>query len=46
MGNSLYNKIYLGRRTSVLSSKRTQALFIFGAAALAGAFWLYLRSHR
>lgn len=43
MGNSLHNKIYLGRG-SVLASKRMQALFCIGAAVGAGLVWLMIRA--
>lgn len=45
MGNSLHNKIYLGR-ASVLSSKRMQALFVIGAFASMGLVWLTIRALR
>ena len=45
MGNSLHNKIYLGRRAPVFGSRRMQALFILGAVASAGLVWLALRSY-
>lgn len=37
MGNSLHNKIYLGRRPS---TKRMQFLLLLGAIAGAAVFWL------
>ena len=45
MGNSLHNKIYLGRRTQVFASRRMQALFILGAVASVGLAWLAIRSY-
>lgn len=43
MGNSLYNKIYLGRRP-VLASKSLLALAVTGAVAGCGLAWLLLRT--
>ncbi|MES2299115.1 MAG: hypothetical protein V4582_18865 [Pseudomonadota bacterium] len=43
MGNSLHDKIYLGR-TSVLHSKRMQALFVIGAFASIALVWLAIRA--
>lgn len=45
MGNSLHNKIYLGR-TSVLGSARWRAALVFGACASIGLAWLVLRTFR
>lgn len=42
MGNSLHNKIYLGR-TSVLSSKPVQAALFVGAFVSIGLVWLAMR---
>jgi hypothetical protein len=42
MGNSLHNKIYLGRST-VLSSRRWQMMLGFGALASAALAWAALR---
>ncbi len=42
MGNSLHNKIYLGRH-SLLHSKRLQAAMLLGAVASLGLAWLALR---
>ncbi|MES2151200.1 MAG: hypothetical protein V4508_15575 [Pseudomonadota bacterium] len=42
MGNSLHNKIYLGR-TSALSSKRLQAALVAGTFASMGLVWLAIR---
>ncbi len=44
MGNSLHNKIYLGRSSLVFGSKRLQVLFILGAVACVGLGWLAIRS--
>jgi hypothetical protein len=41
MGNSLHNKIYLGR-TSVLDSRRGRALMVAGALAAAVVLWVAL----
>ncbi len=43
MGNSLHNKIYLGR-SSVLSSKPAQAMLVIGAFATIGLIWLAIRA--
>lgn len=43
MGNSLHNKIHLGR-TSVLSSKRIQAAMLVGVFATIGVLWLAFRA--
>lgn len=43
MGNSLHNKIHLGR-TSVLSSRRIQAAMLVGVFATIGVLWLALRA--
>ena len=43
MGNSLHNKIYLGR-ASVLSSRRLQTLIVLGAFVSVGLVWLGLRA--
>jgi len=43
MGNSLHNKIHLGR-TSVLSSKRFQAALALGAFASIGLVWIVIRT--
>ena len=45
MGNSLHDKIYLGR-TSVLSSKRMQAFLFIGTFASIGLVWLAIRALR
>ena len=42
MGNSLHNKIYLGRRIG-LHSRRAQALMCAGAVAGLALAWLVLR---
>lgn len=44
MGNSLHNKIYLGRRSSALSAKPVQALICIAAFASIGLFWLAIRA--
>jgi hypothetical protein len=44
MGNSLHNKIYLGRRSIALSSKRAQALLCIAAFATVGLIWLAIRT--
>lgn len=43
MGNSLHNKIYLGR-TSALNSRRMQAALAVGACVSIGLAWLALRA--
>jgi hypothetical protein len=43
MGNSLHNKIYLGR-ASALGSKRMVAMLMLGALAAAGLGWLALNT--
>lgn len=45
MGNSLHNKIYLGRG-SMLSSRRLQAMLGFGLLAGAALAWATLRHLR
>ncbi|NML61878.1 hypothetical protein HHL21_12480 [Massilia sp. RP-1-19] len=45
MGNSLHNKIYLGR-TSVLGSARWRAALVLGAFFGVGFAWLALRALR
>jgi hypothetical protein len=42
MGRSLHNKIYLGR-TSVLASKRGQAMAALGALVSIGLVWMVIR---
>lgn len=44
MGNSLHNKIYLGRRGPVPQTRAMQALLCLGVLAGAGLAWLALRS--
>jgi hypothetical protein len=45
MGNSLHNKIYLGRRPTVLDSKALQALIVVaGLTAGASLVWLLIRA--
>ena len=45
MGNSLHNKIYLGR-TSVLESTRWRAALLLGACLSIGLAWLTIRAFR
>lgn len=45
MGNSLHNKIYLGRG-SALASRRMRALLLMAACAGAGLAWLAMRAMR
>lgn len=45
MGNSLHNKIYLGR-SSVLESTRWRAALLLGAVLSVGLAWLALRALR
>jgi hypothetical protein len=45
MGNSLHNKIYLGRRSvAMLQTKRVQAMICVAAAASVGLAWLAIRA--
>jgi hypothetical protein len=44
MGNSLHNKIYLGRRSVALSAKRVQAVICVAAFASMGIVWLLIRA--
>jgi len=44
MGNSLHNKIYLGRRSRGFHSRGMQALLCVGAVAGAGLLWFLLRN--
>ena len=44
MGNSLHNKIYLGRRSVALSAKRVQAMICIAAFASIGLAWLAIRA--
>ena len=44
MGNSLHEKIYLGRRNVVLHSKRAQAVLGLCAVASVGLVWLAIRA--
>lgn len=46
MGNSLHNKIYLGRRARGIKSKGTAVLFFLGALLGAGALWIALHMLR
>lgn len=43
MGNSLHDKIYLGR-TSVLDSRRIQAALVVGAFVSIGLVWLAIKA--
>ncbi|MDC8756185.1 hypothetical protein [Janthinobacterium fluminis] len=43
MGNSLHNKIYLGRRARAFNSKGVAALFFLGVLACSGLLWIGLR---
>lgn len=44
MGNSLHNKIYLGRRSvAALNNKRVQAMICIAAFASIGLAWLLIR---
>ncbi|SIQ36940.1 hypothetical protein SAMN05880566_10335 [Janthinobacterium sp. TND4EL3] len=45
MGNSLHNKIYLGRRP-VMTGKSLMALAVVGAVAGCGLAWLLLRTYK
>ena len=47
MGNSLHNKIYLGRRhaaLNALSTKRVQAFLLFTVVAGAAVAWFAVRA--
>ncbi len=44
MGDSLHNKIYLGRRSVALSEKRVQAVICLAAFASIGLIWLAIRA--
>ena len=44
MGNSLHNKIHLGRRGVALSTKRVQATICVAAFASIGLVWLLIRA--
>jgi hypothetical protein len=45
MGNSLHNKIYLGR-TSGLGSRRMQALLALSALVSVGLVWMAFRTFK
>ncbi|MET0982705.1 MAG: hypothetical protein ABWY02_11425 [Telluria sp.] len=45
MGNSLHNKIYLGRSTG-FASRRFQGVLAVGGIAAAGLIWVALRALR
>jgi hypothetical protein len=42
MGNSLHNKIYLGRRSALLNFKRVQVAAAIGALVMLGAISFFL----
>ena len=44
MGNSLHNKIYLGRRAPVVHGAGVALLAVAGAFALVGLAWLLIYS--
>lgn len=44
MNNSLYNKIYLGRRAAASRTRGMAALAVLGTVAGAGLFWLFSRT--
>jgi len=44
MGNSLHNKIYLGRRGVAFNTKRVQATLWLCALASIGLAWLAIRA--
>jgi hypothetical protein len=44
MGNSLHNKIYLGRRSVASSAKRVHAMICIAAFASIGLAWLAIRA--
>ncbi|WP_296002044.1 hypothetical protein [Rugamonas sp.] len=44
MGSSLHDKIYLGRRSAVLRSKRAQAVLCLCAFASIGLVWMAIRA--
>lgn len=44
MGNSLHNKIYLGRRIRGFHSRHMQALLCAAALAGVGILWLVIRT--
>jgi hypothetical protein len=47
MGNSLHNKIYLGRRSvALLQNRHVQAWLCLGAFASIGLVWLAIRSFK
>ncbi|MET0858418.1 MAG: hypothetical protein ABWY27_16840 [Telluria sp.] len=45
MGNSLHNKIYLGR-SSLLASRRLRTALTIGALVLLGVAWMALRGFK
>jgi len=44
MGNSLHDKIYLGRRSIPLSTRGVQAMICVAAFASIGLVWLLIRA--
>lgn len=44
MGNSLHNKIYLGRRSQAWNARGMALVVLAGSVAGAGLFWLILRA--
>ncbi|CDG83848.1 hypothetical protein [Janthinobacterium agaricidamnosum] len=44
MGNSLHNKIYLGRRSPGWNARGLAALVLLSGVASAGLVWLVLRT--
>ena len=46
MGNSLHNKIYLGRGLSIFDSRSMQTLAILGAVTGASLVWLAIRAYK
>ncbi|MES2263216.1 MAG: hypothetical protein V4724_32235 [Pseudomonadota bacterium] len=44
MGNSLHNKIYLGRRHMALTTRRAQGLLLVGAVAGVALVWMAIRT--
>ncbi|MDB5907103.1 MAG: hypothetical protein JWP34_1217 [Massilia sp.] len=45
MGNSLHNKIYLGR-TSVLASRRLRTALTVGTLVMLGVTWMAMRGFK
>lgn len=44
MGNSLHNKIHLGRRSLGFNSRAMQLVLFFGTIGIASLIWLGLRA--